>query len=243
MKKETQSDRRNPSESDVFQLRNGDLALERHSGSWLISQGIRYLHAVDEQGILSYRRVVELLKARDDSAKVFAEVFAAADQHDVPLRWAILYLLADLEHPAAAEVFLKAAAEVLPKAPESSQGCTTVRDGEMLVGTMAINGLARVPAKDGTIEKALFTLLRKLEEPALRVEVVKNLLKLNSKHGEQIRELLPEEQRFMLYLRCADEKELTLEVDRQEVKERLALAPRLDQANIAPIASCDCKVE
>jgi hypothetical protein len=47
----------------------------------------------------------------------------------------------------------------------------------------------------------------------------------------------------MLYLRCADEKELTLEVDRQEVKERLALAPRLDQANIAPIASCDCKVE
>ena len=61
--------------------------------------------------------------------------------------------------------------------------------------------------------------------------------------GEQIREFLPEEQRFMLYLRCADEKELTVEVDRPEVKERLALAPRLDQANVAPIALCDCKVE
>jgi hypothetical protein len=242
MKKESAADQRDPDRGDLFHLRNQEPSLERTPGSWLIAQGIRHLHAVDEAGIQAYRHVVELLKARDDAPKLVAEALAAADTHDIPLRWALLYLLADLEHPSAADVFLGAASQTLPKAPERGQGCTTIRDWEVLVRTMAIAGLARVPARDERVEKGLFTLLRKLEEPALRVEVVKALLKIDTKNGERIREILPDDQRFMLYLRRAEERELMVEIDRQDGKDKLARAPRIDQPRTAPTADCHCEV-
>lgn len=242
MAKKTDSDREGPSPSDVFQLRDGDPQLERHPGAWLIVQGIRYLHAVDEAGMLAYRHVVELLKTREDVPTLFVEALATADEHDIPLRWGLLYLLADLEDPATVDIFLSAAAAALPTRPADGHGCTGVRDGEMLIRTMAIAGLARVPGKAEAIEQGLFALLRKLEERALRIEVVKALLKRNPRNGERIREILPEDDRFMLYLRCADEKELALEVERAEVKEKLARAPRLDRSNLAPSAACHCKV-
>jgi len=234
------TDKQGSDQKDQFEPRNHN-RIERTPDSWLIAQGIRHLHSVDDAGMQEYRHAVQLLKTRDGAPKLVEIALREADPHDIPLRWALLYLLADLEHPSADEVFMRAASQAIPDAPRGDQGCTTIRDGEILVRTMAIAGLARVPDTDANVEKALFTLLRKLEEPALRVEIVKALVKLNPKNGEVIREILPEDQRFMLYLRCADKKELSVKSDRQDGKDKLARAPLFDQPRTTPHATCHCE--
>lgn len=234
-----ETDKQGSEQGDRFEPRSRDRN-ERTPDAWLIAQGIRHLHAVDDAGVQEYKHAVELLKARESAPKLVEVALLAADPHDIPLRWALLYLLSDLEHPSSDEVFVRAASQPLPEGLRG-QGCTTIRDGEILVRTMAIAGLARVPDTDRRVEKGLLSLLRKLEEPALRIEVVKALVKLNPTNGEVIRETLPEDQRFMLYLRCADKKELSIEIDRQDGKDKLARPPRFDRPRTTPHATCQCE--
>jgi hypothetical protein len=120
----------------------------RDAVAWLVGQGIRHLNAGDADGEHALLRVRELLQRSGAAGATIAQALHDCEQDDHSLRWSLLYLLDGLDDPRAAEVFYRAAAEPVPAADRYPRGCETPRDGEVLVRTMAIAGLARRARQD-----------------------------------------------------------------------------------------------
>ena len=212
----------------------------RDAVSWLVGQGIRHLHHDDAEGEHALQRVTELLRQSGQASVTIGQALHDADADDHSLRWALLYLLDTVAEPRAAEVFFRAAAEPVPARERYPRGCETPRDGEVLVRTMAIAGLARLARHDRDVQGMLLKLLDAQPERALRVETVKALLEADRGHAERIRSMLPQELHFALDLEHVRAEALAVEHDvaRQDSTARI---PSLDRSRLAPRShGCGC---
>ena len=212
----------------------------RDAVAWLVGQGIRHLNAADADGEHALLRVRELLQRADAASATIAQALHDCAQDDHSLRWSLLYLLDGLDDPRAAEVFYRAAAEPVPAADRYPRGCETPRDGEVLVRTMAIAGLARRARGDAKAADMLFKLLEAQPERALRVETVKALMAADPGHAERIRALLPQELHFALELKTVRAEALAVEHETSRV-DGAVRAPVLDGTRVAPKSTrCGC---
>lgn len=201
--------------------------------SWLIGEAVARLHAEDEQGRNGYRRAVELL-ARLDSAKAFGAVLKAVPRDDVPLRWSLLYLLAETGDLRAADLFAKVAAEPI-RVKRHPTACETAYDGELLVRVRAIRGLAQLAARDRALVERLYEVLERQTAPSLRIEAVKGILAADAGEAKRLKKALPKELHFALTLEIVDPKSLSAEVDAGAVESKPP-PPGLDRTRYPVIA-------
>ena len=232
---------RNPGGDGVDAADRSRAVFHRDPVAWLVGQGIRHLNAADADGELGLLRVTELLRASGTASAAIGQALHDCDPDDHSLRWSLLYLLDAVDDAHAAEVFFRAAAEPVPAADRYPRGCETPRDGEVLVRTMAVAGLARRARKDADAVGLLFKLLEAQPERALRVEAVKALLAADAQLAERIRSMLPQELHFALELKHVRAEVLAVEhepVTRADVVQR---GPELGSRRRAPKSTrCDC---
>lgn len=209
--------------------------------AWLVGQGIRHLNACDADGQHGLQRVIELLRSSGSASATIGQALHDSPQDDHSLRWSLLYLLAQVDEARAAEVFFRAAVERVPSAERYARGCETPRDGEVLVRTMAVAGLAGRAAQDKDAVQLLFKLLDAQPERALRVEVFKALLAVDAHHAERIRAQLPQDLLFALDLKQVRAEVLAVEHEPVTRSDATRRGPELGSKRRAPKSTrCDC---
>ncbi len=223
---------------DGLGLEAGRRLYDQDATAWLVGEGVRHMNAADSEGELSYLRVLELLRKTGEAVSAIARVSSIAPAEDISLRWSLLYLLADLEEAKGLDVFLAAALEAVPPQPREARGCESVRDGEILVRTMAIEGLGRLARSDKHALQALFGVVERQDEPALRIEAVKAILSIAPDQADRLRELLPENLRFAIDIKKYPAEALYVDFDSKAI-DKVRRTPSLDQTTITrPQSGC-----
>jgi hypothetical protein len=214
------------------------------SAGWLIGQAVKYMHADDEEGRQSYQRATELL-ARDSSVtEAAAGLLKEVQNGDPMLRWSLLYVLADAAPAGVGELLTAVAISPLPAANRDSQACESPRDLELLVRTMAIEGLAQVADRNGAelTQRQLVSVLERQTDPTLRIEAAKALMRVAPGSADLIRKILPEELHFAIDLRKARETDLHVEAKFDKpITCEIAAAPVFGQKARSRSPSCSCR--
>lgn len=205
--------------------------------SWLVGEAIRHMNAADDKQELAYRRTTELLAQSATATKTIAQILYRVPRHDVNLRWALLYLLADIGDPHATGVFIEAAVEAIEPRERDRRACETPRDGEVLVRTMAIEGLARVTAAHKLGTDMLYRIIEAQPEPALRIEAVKAILDMAPNEAERLKKTLPEQLHFALSLKRVKAESLAVEFD-SKATDMVKQMPQLGAVKTTPTVSC-----
>lgn len=227
--------------SDAMDAATQRRVFDRDPIAWLAGQAIHHLHAANPDEESAFRHTVHLLRHLPDATRTIAQVFHDAPRDDHSLRWALLYLLAEVGDPSAAEVFFKAAAMPVPPREHYAQGCETPRDGELLVATMAIAGLQRIGNANHGVLDMLYSLLEVQTERALRIEVVKALLALDPDGVDRIKRILPQELHFALEIRRVRAEALSVEYEARPA-DKVRFAPILGTRRTPPATSpCGCR--
>lgn len=228
MEHRKQTSERSP---DSLEVGRGEHPFDLSATAWLVGQAVRYLQTADEEGKLAYGRVIESLGGRTDVVETVIQLIKRARLSDVPLRWSLVYLLGDIEEPTAAEFLTRLAVEPL-STQEEEKGCEGPRDGEILMRTMAVESLQRIATRH--TEAAEYLLKVASERPArpILIEAVKAAIHLGLK--EKVRELLREEEYWILDIRQVRIEEIIAEPERRDVKERGFTPPKMPSDSTTP---------
>lgn len=226
---------------DGVEANEGRRWFDQDAVGWLVGEGIRHIHAADDKAELGYKRVVELLAGNDAATRTIAQLIHTVTADDVCLRWSLLHLLADVGDARAADVFTHVASEPVEPRERDRRCCESVRDGEVLVRTMAIEGLAKVSAAHKLGVERLFKVLEAQAEPALRVEAVKAILAAEPHAAERLKHMLPESLHFALTLKRARAESLAVEVEAKGMADAVRGMPVLGSARTSPAAQGDCR--
>jgi hypothetical protein len=216
------------------------------SAGWLIGQAVKYMHADDDEGRQSYQRATELLAHDSGGTESAARLLKGVQHGDPMLRWSLLYVLADAAPTGVGNLLTDVAVSALPAVNRDSQACESPRDLELLVRTMAIEGLAQVADRNGAelTQRQLVSVLERQMEPALRIEAVKALLRIAPASADLIRKILPEELHFAIDLRKAHESDLHVEPKFDTpITCEVAAAPVFGQKARSRSPSCSCHSE
>lgn len=205
--------------------------------AWLVGEALTRLHGEESEARGGYARATELL-AKIGAAEAFAHVFASAPREDVSLRWSLLYILADTGEMRAADLFARAAIEPI-RVERDPLACESAYDGEVLVRTMAIEGLGRLAQRDAGLIGHLYKVIESQPDCALRIEAVKAVLAAAPAEAERLRHVLPQELHFALELKRV--RAQTLVVDEfAAAKDAVREMPALDGRSVRPSANHKC---
>ena len=213
------------------------------STGWLVGQAVKYMHADDDEGRQSYQRATELLARDKAGTEATARLLKDMADGDPMLRWSILYVLAHAAPTGVGELLTHVAVSALPSANRDTRACESPRDLEIMVRTMAIEGLAQVAERNGqeTTQRQLMIVLEHQAEPALRIEAVKALLSIAPGSAEMIRKILPQDLHFALDLRKARETDIQVEAKlEKQITCEVVAAPVFGQKARAPSPTCSC---
>jgi hypothetical protein len=217
---------------DGVDPRLGRRLFDHDAVAWLVGEGVRHMNAVEPDGEMSYFRVLELLRTSEDAVHAIGRVLSIAPADDSNLRWSLLYLLAELDQPRSLELFLKVALDKISPRPRDGQGCESARDGEVLVATMAIDGLGRLARGEAAAIDALFRIVEAQEEAALRIEAVKAILAVAPDAADRLAKMLPENLVYAIDLKVERAEALHVEFDSTAV-DKVRRIPSLDRAKAA----------
>jgi hypothetical protein len=202
---------------------------------------VRYLNTADKEGELAYARVVEILRrCSNDLLEAVSGLFRQVKSGDSSLRWNLLYVLGDAGDGSAADFLVHAALGPLPEVKEDG-GCESDRDIEMLVCTMAIHALQRVAGHHSQVREHLLKIVSARPARPILIEAVKAASELGLK--DQVRDLLPKEDHWILDIRRARTEEFFAEPERQDGKERGFTPPKSGALYTAPRAVCCTRKE
>lgn len=196
----------------------------------LVGRAIRLLHSISEEEIEEYADAIARLRESSEATEAVKSILEAVPSADVSLRWGLLYVLADVGGPAAAALFEQVAIEPVPWRDEWSQTCESPKDGELLVRTMAIEGIARFAKEDDAGIQHLFNVLERQDEVSLRIEAAKALREDHPEHLGRARQMLPRSLQYITDIRMASIDDVTLDPARAGVEENTPLPPRFDRA-------------
>lgn len=209
----------------------------------ILSKTLALLHAADEEGVRSYRALIEELRG---SAAAYVSEIAAVDERvptdAYPLRWSLRHILADLEHPSAVDFLLEDATREMPiiRGDEEGQGCEPMEEGELLLAVMSVEGLARLQVVDRALaQETLAAVAERQGHVAVRGAAVHALLVLAPEWRERLEEILPERQRWLLERRLAAPEDVTANRDEMDLraapKSPLRRGPQLPEDSSAPL--------
>ena len=221
---------------DSLEVVRGPSLFGASATGWLLGEAVRHLNSTDQEGALSYQRVVELLRrCSKDLLETVGGLFRQERSGGAGVRWNLLYVLGDAADAGAAEFLVSAALEKLPEA-NPDHGCEGPRDVEMLVSTMAIQALHRIAGRHPEASEALLKIVAAQPARPLLVEAVKAATELGLK--DKVREILPEDSRWILEIRRVRIGEVFADPEREDGKERGFTPPRTGALYTAPRVGC-----
>lgn len=233
----TCEDQSSASKSDRLEIEPAERHFDRSTTAWLIGEGVRHLHSAADEGGLAYQRVTELLRDRKDLTEAVSQLSKAVGPSDVSLRWTLLHILGDAGDASAASVFVRVAVAPLP-ADDERRGCESPRDGEILVRTMAVEGLQQLAGRHPQAAEQLLHIVGKAPDRALVIEAVKAASALGLQ--EKVRGILPKENHWMLDIRRARVDEVAADPERKDGTEHTFAPPKFGTARTTPKTSCCC---
>lgn len=200
--------------TDTLELNVPDTVVLKTPTQWLVNQAFELLNTEGAAAERSYGQVTELLRCRDDAVKTLFAVSRSVPAEDVGIRWCALYVVGDVGDLSSAEPLFRVASEPLPEHHQKNEGCEGPRDGEILVRTMAIESLRRVAERHEEAGEMVLKLIGERPDRALMVEAVKAACALQL--TDKARELLREEDRWMLDLKVVPVSEVMAEPERDD---------------------------
>lgn len=222
--------------SDSLQVNASSRPFDISATAWLLGEAVRYLNTADKEGEFGYTRVVEILRrCSDDLLETLSKLFRQVKSGDTTLRWNLLYVLGDVGDGRAAEFLVRTALNPLPEAREDL-GCETDRDMEMLVSTMAVHALEKVARRDPQVSEHLLKIVAEKPARPILIEAVKVAAELGLK--DKVRDLLPQEDHWILDIRKAKTQEVFAEPEREDGKERGFTPPKSGSLYTAPSSVC-----
>jgi len=222
---------------DVTGTEDGPRHFDQDPESWLIGEALARLNGDSREAEGGYQRATELL-VKIGAAEAFGRILASVPRGDVPLRWSLLHVLADTADPRAADLFARAAIEPI-RMDRDPRACETAYDGEVLVRTMAIEGLGRLAQRDASLVGHLWKVLEAQGDRALKIEAVKAIRAAAPNEAEKLREHLPEDLRFAVDLKQVAAQSLGVEYAATAVDSVRAM-PGLDGKSATPAARPRC---
>jgi hypothetical protein len=226
--------------SDSLAIKETNPLFDRSDTGWLLGQAVRYLNTDDKKGEFAYARVAELLRrCGSDLLENVNGIFKQVRSGDSALRWNLLYVVGDAGDKNAVEFLIRAALKPLPEAAE--EGCESDRDMEMLVSTMAVHALQKVAARHPETSEAVLEVISKKPARPILIEAVKVAGKLGLK--EKVRQILSENDAWILDIRQARTEEVFAEPEREDGKERGFTPPKSGSLYTAPSAVCCTRKE
>jgi hypothetical protein len=168
----------------------------------LISRYLTVMNALGEGADTEYRTVLEEMRKNAPEVVVaLAKAEGRCDRTDYPLRWALVYAAAQMQHEASIPYFRNLVLTGIP--PEQSKvphSFSTVRE-ETVLRTTAIEGLGQLAAQGN--RRAVDALFEALDIPSISVRraAVQALLTADSNLRKRIMDQLPRELRTLLDLK------------------------------------------
>ena len=222
--------------SDSLEIRAANPLFDRSDTSWLLGQAVRYLNTDDKKGEFAYARTVELLRrCAHDLLENVNGLFKQVKSGDAALRWNLLYVLGDSGDRSAADFLVQTALKRLPEVKEE-EGCQSERDIEMLVSTMAVHAVEKVAARHPEVSEAVLEIIKNKPTRPILIEAVKVAANLGLK--DKARELLSDDDAWILDIRQARKDEVHAEPEREDGKERGFTPPKSGSLYTAPSAGC-----
>lgn len=173
-----------------------------------------------------------LARLREEGAAVaaaFADSYRAAPHDAYPLRWALVYGAARLEHSAASEFLQEVLRSPMPPERSDDHYFSSVKE-ESIIRTTAVEGLGRLSADDPEAERALIESLSH-STFSVRVAAAQTLLEQDDSADmrDRLRQRLPVGEEFILDIKRLDVEEVP------QVDPRQHLTPRAQRAVSAPV--------
>lgn len=223
-------------DGDTFTINPGKRPFDKSATAWLVGQAVRYLNTSDKEGELSYQRVIELLnRCSGDLHETVTGLLRQSKTSDPMLRWNLLYVLGDAGDQTAADLLVRSAMAKLPE-PDDEEGCQRASDEEMLVNTMAVHALQKIATRHKEVSERMLQIVSQKPVRPILVEAVKAARELGLE--EKVKELLSEEDKWILDIRTARVQELYAEPEREDTKERGFTAPKFGEHYTAPRFGC-----
>lgn len=174
-----------------------------------------------------------------DATSTIGAILQRVPREDVSLRWSLLYVLAETGDARAADLFMEVASARIGM-ERDPRACEGPYDGEVLVRTMAVEGLGRLAGKDQGVIDRLRRVIEAQPDQAMRTEAIKAILAAFPQEAERLRHVLPEELHFALALRHVRAQSLAVEHEASKLDTVRAM-PSLDGKSHGPsIRSCKC---
>lgn len=222
--------------SDRSEGHEGPRYFDHSAVGWLAGEAVRHLHGEGKEAELAYRRAIELLRRQDDASQEVTRIAASVRRDDTDMRWSLLHVLGDMADARSAGYLFETAVARLPD-HDPAMGCEGPRDNEVLVATMAVEALHGVAAAHKDVADLVLKLVSARPARPILVEGVKAAVALGLR--DRVKEMLSQEDNWMLDLRRARAEELRAEPERQDGKERGFTPPRSADQLTGP-RTCGC---
>jgi hypothetical protein len=222
---------------DSLEVKDGHSPFDRSGTAWLLGNAVRYLNSADKEAEAEYQRVIEVLRSSGDLLKTVIGLFQHVKSGDAALRWNALHVLGDAGGDDAAEFLFQTAVGPLSDTGEDL-GCETGRDMEILVCTMAVHALHRLAARHSEASEAILGIVKTRPAQPILIEAVKVAIEL--KLEERVRKLLAENDLWILSIGHRNTREVFVDPERADGKERSFTPPKSGALYTAPNAGC-CK--
>lgn len=220
--------------SDQLEVYNEPRSSNNSPNEWLISKAVFYLNSTDQDAEISYNNVIELL-SKNEAAEAIIQQVRSGNKSDKMLQWSLLYLLGDVVNRESAKWLTDYALERLP---ERGEGCESPRDSIVLLRTMAIHSLIKICHRYSEVSEQVLQIVAKHPDNEILIEAVKGAVELGLK--EKLRELLPQEDHWMIDIRKARTEEVHADPERVDTKEIGFVPPKDKEQYSSPAVSCCC---
>ncbi|QSX77881.1 hypothetical protein [Agrilutibacter solisilvae] len=225
--------------SDCVELEQGRHWFDASETAWLIGQAVRYLNGAEPTDERHYQHTVALLREHKDGTRAISQL-AHATSEDPTLRWNLLHVLGDAGDVKSAKYLVTAALEPLPDRTRE-KGCEGPFDTELLNRTMAVIALATVAGRHKDAAQSLLKIIGSAPARPVLIEAVKAAVDLGLQ--DRVREMLPEEERWILDIKRVSYREVNADPEREDGKEVGYTPPRHRADHTAPSsnACCGCR--
>ena len=219
---------------DKLELQKSRSFINYTPDSWLVQQAVIYLNSSGKQAEESYTRVIALL-IKNESADSIIQLIRITPNIDVTLKWSLLYILGDVKSVASAKWMVQYALEPLPA---RTQSCEGLRDGELLLRTMAVESIKKVAIQYADTAEYILKIVASRPDTALLIEAVKAAIELGLK--EKLHEIMAKEDVWMLNIRKARIEEFHAPSGKTDTKEIGYIPPGKIADYKTPSIKCAC---
>lgn len=184
-----------------------------------LALALRLMHWTDERAQHRYDEAVRGLTRDASAVAAAAEQWIEAAAEDPMLRWALLFVIADMRDALCLKLLRRQALRRAPQRVRREGVCEQAADFEEMVVVMAIAGLGAL-AEDGVGDAvdALLEVVAGQDRRSLRRPAAAALVAVSPQQRQRVCDTLPAEDRYVLDLRIATEEDLSVPVTEADLR-------------------------